>query len=214
MIRPNLKDEIIGGSARGQKFWLIQGLNRRDIFIGLCVLFILILCWFGYQFAVSPSEAVINQPITILDEANIQEEPVKKLATIQGRYFTLDYENTFNTLSDISLQDPNALEAYRLTQSDGAMITNVVVNIKKLPPGGLGEDSNYHMRLVRPAEYTQSKETFGRNAVTFMQKIDQTELVGFMVNGDKLATLALTSTRPSGMEGAAKNLLRYFQWLN
>lgn len=146
-------------------------------------------------------------------EDNPRQGEERRTNTITGKHFSLTYDASLDTVSNISQGDTTALEVYRLARSDINGRRIFVVTIKQLPRGGMSEESSYKLRRVNPAVYQEGAMTVGDYAFVTFKKVDNTELAGFVVQGDKLAMLAYTLQAPDGdLESEARDLFDDFKW--
>jgi hypothetical protein len=114
-------------------------------------------------------------------------------ATLNGEHFSLSYDSGFSDVTDISRNDTNALEQYRLRRP-GQGGTSLVLSIRKLPPGGLAEDASYRLRKIKPNDYVESSVTVGNATATLMRATAGGEVVAFLPHGNLLATLAVAGS--------------------
>ncbi len=146
-------------------------------------------------------------------EDNPNQTEARRINTITGKHFSLDYDAALDTVSNISAGDTTALEVYRIARSDINGRRIFVVTIKQLPAGGMGEESSYKLRRINPDVYREGGMTVGDLAFATFQKADNTELTAFVVRGDKLAMLAYTLQAPDGdLEAEARELFDDFRW--
>lgn len=161
-----------------------------------------------------------NQPSTgTIIKSTLEDSPravdVAKTNVITTKYFQLTYDAGLDTVSDISAQDQTALEVYRVARSDTTGRRTFVITVKKLPPGGLAEESSYKLRQINPATYRESNETLGELPFVVMEKLDGTELTAFTAGDGKFAMLAYTLAVPdTKVRDEAAELLEQFRWLN
>lgn len=160
----------------------------------------------------------MNQPSTgTVIKHSLEDSPnqadQRRTNTITGKHFSLTYDATLDTVSNISQGDSTALEVYRIARSDIKGRRIFVMTIKQLPSGGMSEESSYKLRRTNPTVYREGAMTIGDLAFVTFQKSDNTELTGFVVQGDKLAMLAYTLQAPDGeLETEARDLFDDFRW--
>jgi hypothetical protein len=70
----------------------------------------------------------------------------------------------------------------------------IAVELNPLEAGGLGADSNYRVRQLHAGEYKESQEHIGGDLVSLMAKSDKQELTMFWVHGNRVLTVAITSS--------------------
>lgn len=159
-----------------------------------------------------PSTATIIKPT--LGDNPLPEAPTGT-NTITARHFQLAYDAGLDTVSNISSDDRTALEVYRVARSDTAGRRTFVITIKNLPPGGMGEESSFKLRLSQPGNYRQSSQTVGSLSYVLFEKTDGTEITAFTSDAGRLAMLAYTLQAPDGdLHAEMTRLLGQFGWLN
>ncbi len=161
--------------------------------------------------------AFMNQPSTgTIVKHSLQDERIEEQAktnTITAKHFSLIYDASLDTVSDISQQDTTALEVYRVARSDVTGRRIFVITIKDLPAGGMSEESSYKFRHTSPALYHEGAVTAGNNSFVTFEKADGSELTAFATYDGKLAMLAYTLQAPEGdLNAEAKALLADFHW--
>lgn len=157
-----------------------------------------------------PSTGTIIKP-TLEDEVQVESS---KTNTITAKYFSLTYDAGLDTVSDISSTDKTAYEVYRVARSDITGRRTFVITVKTVP-GGMSEESSYKFRHIHPETYRQSSETFGDLSFVLFEKLDGSEMTGFVSHGDYYAMLAYTLDAPGGnLYDEAKELFQRFRWNN
>lgn len=159
----------------------------------------------------------MNQPSSgTIVKHSLQDERVEEAAktnTITAKHFSLIYDASLDTVSDISQQDATALEVYRIARSDTKGRRIFVITIKQLPAGGMSEESSYKFRRTNPELYKEGSRTAGDNSYATFEKSDGSELTAFLTRGDKLAMLAYTLQAPEGdLHTETEELLSNFRW--
>lgn len=142
-----------------------------------------------------------------------QAEQAEKTNTITGKHFSLTYDATLDTVSNISQQDTTALEVYRVARSDVDGRRIFVITIKPLPAGGMSEESSYKFRHINPDKYKEGAATHGDIPFVTFEKTDGGELVAFAAHDGKLAMLAYTLQAPGGdLHAESAELFAAFRW--
>lgn len=159
----------------------------------------------------------MNQPSSgTIVKHSLQDERVEQTAktnTMTAKHFSLEYDASLDTVSDISQQDTAALEVYRVARSDTSGRRIFVITIKQLPTGGMSEESSYKLRRTNPSMYREGSKTAGDNSFVTFEKTDGTELTAFAASNGKLAMLAYTLQAPGGdLHKEAEELLSNFRW--
>jgi len=164
--------------------------------------------WLAWRTLNGPTAAPVSQPSSA---AATESTPVTHSLT--GHYFAVRYPSEFTTVNEITSQDPNSLEQYRLGATAHG-VTTAVISIAKQPAAGLGDDSSYKLRKIQPDVYRESTETYGTNQATVMTKQDGSETTAFIVKSPYLATIAVTSSSPvRSSADSLKGLAAAFQWV-
>ncbi len=159
----------------------------------------------------------MNRPTSgTIIKHSLQDERIEqreKTNTITAKHFSLAYDASLDTVSDISQHDGTALEVYRVARSDTSGRRIFVITIKPLPPGGMSEESSYKFRQTNPSLYLAGAKTAGDNSFVTFEKTDGSELTAFASYDGKLAMLAYTLQAPDGnLADEAGELLRNFRW--
>lgn len=159
----------------------------------------------------------MNRPSTgTIIKHSLQDERIEQHAktnTMTAKHFSLEYDASLDTVSDISQQDTSALEVYRVARSDTSGRRIFVITIKPLPAGGMSEESSYKLRHTNPGMYHEGAKTAGNNSFVIFEKSDGSELTAFAAYDGKLAMLAYTLQAPEGsLHEEAEALLRNFHW--
>ncbi len=146
--------------------------------------------------------------------ATTETKAAEKPSTITARFFTLVYDGSMDSVTDISGGDGTALEVYRIARSDVTGRRTVVITIKQRPPDGLVGESSYRIRQNQPDLYAEKTVTFGEMSFITMEKSDGSELTGFTTYNDKLAMVSYTLASPNAdLRTEATALLNQFRWL-
>ncbi|MFZ1323904.1 MAG: hypothetical protein WAQ57_01945 [Candidatus Saccharimonadales bacterium] len=146
--------------------------------------------------------------------ATTETKAAEKPSTITARFFTLVYDGSMDSVTDISGGDSTALEVYRIARSDVTGRRTVVITIKQRPPDGLVGESSYRIRQNQPDLYAEKTVTFGEMSFITMEKSDGSELTGFTTYNDKLAMVSYTLASPNAdLRTEATALLNQFRWL-
>lgn len=184
---------------------------KMRIKVVLWSLVALVAFTFASKVMEQPSKGTIVQ--TAPESTLVNQEEAPKANVITAKYFSLSYDATLDTVSDISEGDKNAFEVYRVARSDVTGRRTFVVTIKQLPPGGITEESSYKFRQINGDTYKESTEMIGGTQFVIMEKIDGTELTAFAGRDGRLAVLAYTLATPDGdLRGEAFKLLAGFEW--
>lgn len=165
----------------------------------------------------SIANVFMNRPSTaVVINHSLQDERVEKRAKtnmITAKHFSLEYDASLDTVSDISQQNSPALEVYRVARSDTSGRRIFVITIKPLPQGGMSEESSHKLRRTKPDIYIEGAKTAGENSFVTFTKIDNSELTAFATHDGKLAMLAYTLEAPDGdLLREAGELLANFRW--
>jgi hypothetical protein len=157
-----------------------------------------------------PAQADIRPAPT----ANAPAKAVTGTAVLRARYFSLTYDNSYKTVTNISAQDPSAREQYRLSGGSNLQHIDAVISVRSLPHGGITEDSSYHLRSLQPDLYTlRTVAAEGGAELAIMTKQDGSEATAFVQHQSLEATLSVTTNRPDIQVGSeAEKLARAFQW--
>ena len=156
-----------------------------------------------------PHKAVIINSDT-RDQARLDIDT--GVSTLNGTYFTLEYRTSLNSVSEISSQDANALEAYRIARSALEDRRILIVTIKKLPAGGITEESSYKLRQLDPALYKPTAETIDDMTFNVMSRTDNQEVVAFTARDGKLAVIAYSAGASDSIYHDAVETIKSFRW--
>ena len=183
--------------------------RRRVVLLIISFILMIIFSILFYIFSQPNKATIIKKNIQDSGQLDIESGTT----TLTGKHFTLEYNTELNVVTDISGQDRNALEAFRLARSTVEDRRILIVTIKDLETGGLSEDSAYKIRTIQPDTYKETTEVI--NGITFkmMSRTDNEEVVAFAVNGGKLAIIAYTA---GASNKTYSNMLGYidsFHWL-
>jgi hypothetical protein len=171
----------------------------------LMIVVTILITYFG-----QPNKAVI---VKSSQQDNGKLELNKGVTTLKGMYFTMEYQASLNSVTDITSQDVNAIEAFRIARSSVEDRRIMIVTIKHLPQGGIEEESAYKFRSIQPATYKATTETFNAMTIKMMSRSDNSEVVAFIAYKDKLAVIAYTAGASDTVYQDALEAIKTFVWL-
>ncbi|MDB5178117.1 MAG: hypothetical protein JWN01_60 [Patescibacteria group bacterium] len=145
----------------------------------------------GLKFVSDPVEA--NGKSLSHEQASVAPTPFKPPTNQLGALtFTFSYPGEFDQVAQ-SKNSSRALEQYMLG-SKANYRHSIAVEVNPLVAGGLSGDSSYRTRQIHPADYRETQEQIGGDLVATMTKVDKQEQAMFWVHGDKVLTVAITSS--------------------
>lgn len=145
------------------------------------------------KFVNDPAEAVTKS--LAKEQASTSPTPYKPPTNLLGGVnVNLSYPGVFDQINQAK-NSAHALEQYMLS-SKGNYRHTIGVEVNPLPAGGLSEDADYRVRLLHAQDYHEAQEHMGDDLVSVMTKVDKSEQTMFWVHGDKVLSVAITSTDP------------------
>lgn len=184
----------------------------KNLVISLAVLIVITGIVTGiilYLKGPSKSAPVTYEPL----EYELNE--TEKERDLRTEHFHLRYQNTLDTVSDISGGDKTALEIYRLSSSSLESRRRMVITIKTLPPDGYAGESSYRLRQNNPDTYSEQTLRLGDNEYILFVEVNGNERTAFTQARGKLAMLAYTISVPDAdPQAEMEALLAAFTWLN
>jgi hypothetical protein len=134
-------------------------------------------------------------------------------STLKGMYFTMQYRTSLNTVTDITSQNANAIEAFRVARSTVEDRRIMIVTIKHATEGGVLEDSSYKMRALQPDVYKPTTETISDTTAYLMARTDGTEVTAFIAHGDKTAVISYTAGSSDSIYQDSLKDFKTFHWV-
>lgn len=155
-----------------------------------------------------------SKPVTFVPP-DADEPGTEKERDLRSQHFVLHYSSSLDTVSDISGNDRNALEIYRLSSSGIDNRRRLVITIKPMPPEGYEGESSYLLRKKDAGKYTERSYNNGNQDFIVFEEINGNEQTAFTRKDGKLAMLAYTISVPDAdPDGELEALLNGFSWLN
>lgn len=138
----------------------------------------------------------LNKPSigTVHNKTTSQAAPrAASWTKLTGKQFSMEYYDDY-----VAKQaDLHAgLDQYFFIE-DGLITKHLAVAVAKLNGHGLTEEPAYQMRSLTPQTYKLDTRAINSQAVPVMERLDNTEQVAFIVRGDLLGTIALTTGNPA-----------------
>ncbi len=128
-------------------------------------------------------------------QASVAPTPYKPpVNQLGGLNVSFSYPGEFDQMSPLK-NSPRALEQYMLG-SKGNYRHSIAVEVNPLDAAGLSEDANYRVRMMHPADYSESREQIRGEIVVFMTKSDKSEQTMFWAHDAKVLMVAITTTDP------------------
>ncbi|MDQ3123181.1 MAG: hypothetical protein M3Q14_00640 [bacterium] len=137
-----------------------------------------------------------------------QENTARRTSSMAASYFQLEYDAGLDTLSNVTIQNPGSLEAYRVT-GDQRILS---VTVKQ--GSNLSEESSYRLRQTQSELYRESTAKHGAHSFVIMKKIDGSEIMAIESGQGRYVIIAYTMNDPLGnLQRETDAILSSFSWL-
>jgi hypothetical protein len=171
-----------------------------------------VVAYKSYGMLSSPAAGTIKSPEKTVE--SMEFTPDKREQTLQSKFITLKYPAAMTSVSDTSQQNPGVLEQYQLMTQHPTGNDILVVTVKKLPQGGLAEESSYRLRQTQADQYEESREKLGANDLVLVRHRTNQEAVAYATGNGMLTIIALKSTRAGvNIMNDIKSIAHTFSWL-
>ena len=183
---------IVRRRARARYVWLGAGLLVVGLVAGVAL-------WASAgsqgQIVVTPDKKIVHGPA---------------YQVFDGSYMTFSYPSTYR-VHKLDAKDTD-LELFMLT-ADTNYDKRLAVSVSKLTAGGLNDNSAYLLRQSQPDTYASHKVSVDGSPALVWAKKDGLEQTVFISHGDKVATLAFTTTgNLDDLQPQVDALLQTFRW--
>lgn len=154
--------------------------------------------------------AIVTSSHTSQQVVDTSPAPRKNL---QGKYFSVSYQQEFSNLADTLEQNSVALEQYQLVDSTPGKIVKVVITIKSGANAVIADDSSYRHRRDRPDDYTAEQTNQAGAVHHYFYGLTTPESTVFMNNGSQTAIIAVTTSNSQvDTKAILHELVSTFSW--
>ncbi len=133
---------------------------------------------------------------------------IRSTNKMSASYFGLEYDESLDTLSNVTAQNPGSLEAYRVSGNQRTLAVVVKTG------NAIKEESAYVFRISQGKKYSESNRTIGGQKFTIMTKTDGSEITAITLGQGRYVVIAYTSFDPLGnLDRESEAILASFRWL-
>jgi hypothetical protein len=188
--------------------------RRKGIIAWLVALtFLSVMCagiWYMFN---RPSTGTVSRAYTI-SAPSVPED--RSPTMFDGTYFTMAVPKSYTLKSsELVARDGNVLERTYFSE-DRLYGRALAITIEKRPPEGERELSSYQFRSISPEEYSPDTITIRDKRISIFKKSSSVyELTGYVMTGERIASISLTSAVDSAdtLMGDFLSIVESFRWL-